>query len=191
MAGTVTEHLVSLDVPHALIGGLAVSVRTEPRFTRDVDLVLAVDDDPGAERVLHSLLGRGLSVLAEIEQTDVGRIGIVRLNDADGQLIDLIFASSGIEAEIVEASQRIEIVPGFTMPVASTGHLIALKVLSQDDESRPQDRADLRQLLAVAGPDDLAAAETAVLLITARGYGRDRDLVRALADLQRGHGKAD
>ncbi len=29
----------------ALIGGLAVAVRAEPRFTRDVDLAVAVADD--------------------------------------------------------------------------------------------------------------------------------------------------
>lgn len=28
----------------ALVGGLAVSVRTEPRFTRDIDLVVAIDE---------------------------------------------------------------------------------------------------------------------------------------------------
>jgi hypothetical protein len=32
-----------------LVGGLAVSVRTEPRFTRDVDLVVAISDDHAAE----------------------------------------------------------------------------------------------------------------------------------------------
>lgn len=30
----------------AVIGGLAVSVRAEPRFTRDVDLAVAVESDP-------------------------------------------------------------------------------------------------------------------------------------------------
>ncbi len=33
----------------ALVGGLAVSARTDPRFTRDADLVVSVPDDGGAE----------------------------------------------------------------------------------------------------------------------------------------------
>jgi hypothetical protein len=37
----------------ALVGGLAVSVRTEPRFTRDVDLAVAVFDDNEAEALIH------------------------------------------------------------------------------------------------------------------------------------------
>ncbi|MGH9200833.1 MAG: hypothetical protein ACRD2A_06320 [Vicinamibacterales bacterium] len=39
----------------ALVGGLAVSVRTEPRFTRDTDLVVAVQDDAEAEAVARGL----------------------------------------------------------------------------------------------------------------------------------------
>jgi hypothetical protein len=67
--------------------------------------------------------------------------------------------------------------------VARTGHLIALKLLARDDESRPQDLADLRTLRAAAMPDDLAIASAAVHLIMERGYNRDRDLVSLLADL--------
>jgi len=37
--------LTALQLRWAVVGGLAVSARTEPRFTRDVDLVIAVSDD--------------------------------------------------------------------------------------------------------------------------------------------------
>jgi hypothetical protein len=43
----------------ALLGGLAVSTWTEPRFTRDVDLAVAVQTDADAERLVHGLLQRG------------------------------------------------------------------------------------------------------------------------------------
>ena len=38
----------------ALVGGLAVGVRGEPRMTRDVDLAVAVADDAGAEDVVNA-----------------------------------------------------------------------------------------------------------------------------------------
>jgi hypothetical protein len=38
---TLTD-LDELSIPHALVGGLAVSARVEPRMTRDVDAVVAV-----------------------------------------------------------------------------------------------------------------------------------------------------
>lgn len=66
--------------------------------------------------------------------------------------------------------------PGLVVPVASTGHLIALKLLARDDDTRPQDHADLRALAAGATAEDVAAARTAVDLITERGFDRGRDL---------------
>ena len=43
----------------ALVGGLAVSARAEPRFTRDIDLALAVADDADAETLVHALVAHG------------------------------------------------------------------------------------------------------------------------------------
>lgn len=39
----------------ALVGGLAVSVWTEPRFTRDADVCVAVESDIEAEGLIGSL----------------------------------------------------------------------------------------------------------------------------------------
>jgi hypothetical protein len=39
-----------------------------------------------------------------------------------------------------------EIVPGLSQPSATTGHLIAPKLLARDDQTRPQDFMDLRAL---------------------------------------------
>jgi hypothetical protein len=102
--------------------------------------------------------------------------------------LDLLFASSGIETELVAAAAPIEIVPGLLVPVASTGHLLALKTLSADDARRPQDRVDLVALLRVATPRDFAEAHAACDLITARGYHRGRNLGALLAELRRSGG---
>lgn len=67
--------------------------------------------------------------------------------------------------------------PGLSVPVAVTGHLMALKVLAR----RSQDLSDLEALLAAAGEDDLAVAREAVALIAARGFHRDQNVV---ADLE-------
>lgn len=86
-------------VAFALVGGLAVSARTEPRFTRDADLA------------------------------------------------------------------------------------VALKVLSRDDITRPQDLGDLRALLRVASSAELTRARQSIALIVARGYHRGRDLVSEMNTL--------
>jgi hypothetical protein len=69
------------------------------------------------------------------------------------------------------------------VPIASVGHLLALKLLSRDDRTRPQDRVDLGALFGVATPADLDEARHGVALIHARGFQRDRDLSRDLEQL--------
>ncbi len=59
---------------------------------------------------------------------------------------------------------------------------MALELLSAG-ESRLQDHADLRALLAVAAPDDLAQARDAVATIVARSFNRGRSLSQDLEAL--------
>lgn len=167
----------------ALVGGLAVSAHTEPRFTRDVDLVVALDDDRGAEALIRQLVAAGYRVTATVEQEGVGRLATARLlppgETEEGVVVDLLFASSGVEGEIVAAARRVEVFPGAPVAVATVGHLVVLKLLARD-ESRPQDDADLRALLRVATAADLAEARRSLALVTTRGFARGRDLAGAL-----------
>ena len=168
----------------ALVGGLAVSARTEPRLTRDADLAVLVSDDRDAEALVLSLQGRGWRVVTAIEQDAAGRLATVRLaptgESALGTVVDLLFASSGIEPEIVAAADPIDVVPGLIAPVARLGHLIALKVLARDDRARPQDRVDIAALLARADAAALDEVRESLALVTRRGFQRGRDLFAAL-----------
>ena len=67
----------------ALVGGLAVSVRAEPRFTRDVDFAVAVADDPEAEALIYGLCKHGYTVAASVEHDARGRLATVRLLTAE------------------------------------------------------------------------------------------------------------
>ena len=75
----VDADLAQARVSFALIGGLAVSARTEPRFTRDADLVdlaalLGAASDADLERARHALgliaakgYDRGRDLLADMD----------------------------------------------------------------------------------------------------------------------------
>lgn len=171
--------LTDAHVSFALVGGLAVSVRTEPRFTRDADIVVHVRGDAEAEALIRNLRLRGYRIEALVEQDAAGRLATVRLrrsSQSADPVTDLLFASSGIEAEIVANAEDMELLPGVHIRVADTAHLIALKVLARDDVGRPQDIADLRALLRDATSGDLTRARDALKLIAQRGYHRGRDL---------------
>ena len=51
-----------------------------------------------------------------------------------------------------------------------------MKVLSRNDDTRPQDIIDLRNLILEATPEDLDVARAALTLITERGYDRGKSL---------------
>jgi hypothetical protein len=68
----VARCLADARTPWALVGGLAVSARAEPRFTRAIDLVIAVDSDLDAETPVRLLLSERFAVASTLEH-DVKR----------------------------------------------------------------------------------------------------------------------
>jgi hypothetical protein len=172
--------LSALKVRWALIGGLAISIRSVPRFTKDLDFAVAVASDSEAEDVVHRLGGRGYRPIEVLEQEYVQRLSGVRLEHGGSDVIvDLLFASSGIENEVVGSATRLEVLPRLSAPVATTGHLIALKILA----GRNQDLTDLGMLIPGASAQDLDLARAAVRLIQARGFNREQDVVADLDKL--------
>jgi hypothetical protein len=181
-AARAAADLSELGARFALVGGLAVSAWGEPRYTRDVDLAVGVDHDDEAERLVHALSTRGYEVITIIEQTKTNRLATARLRRAEDRavLVDLLFASSGIEREIAATAVRID-----DVPVGRVGHLLALKVLSES-ERRLQDRIDIQELAKVATDEDWQTADAMVRLIKERGFHRGRALVTRLRGWRRG-----
>lgn len=88
------------DRTFAVVGGLAVSARTEPRFTRDLDLVIAVENDAEAEGVVFGLQGGGFTVVATIEHATMHRLATVRLRQHPrAPFVDLLFTSRSLAGE--------------------------------------------------------------------------------------------
>jgi len=166
----------------ALVGGLAVSIRGEVRFTRDVDLAVETSSDADAESMVRDVTVAGYEVAALVEHTERGRLSIARLRSRTGIYLDLLVASSGIEGEIVAAASSVD-VPGVgLLEVARAEELLAMKVLSMSDR-RAQDRIDAESLL-LANPDlDMARTRACLDLIRSRGFDRGEDLETKLEQI--------
>jgi hypothetical protein len=163
------------NVAFALVGGLAAGIRGEVRFTRDVDIALALPDDAAVESLVHALQGYGYATIAVVEHEARGRLSIVRLASPTGIAVDLLAASSGIEDVVVARATSVDTGRAGNVPVARAEELLALKVLSMT-ERRLQDRIDATSLV-LANPNlDLDAVRATLRLITERGYDRGQDL---------------
>jgi len=177
----VEQTLKELNIQWALVGGLAVSTHADPRFTNDIDLSVSVSSDIEVENIIFQLQQRQWRAEQILEEQGKNYISTVRFTHSQHPdiFIDLLFASSGIETEIVMDSIKLEALPNTTVHVAQLGHLLALKVLSEQ-EGREQDTLDIRALLREANVEDLQKARDACKLITERGFHRKRDLLSLL-----------
>lgn len=183
----IRDDLGELKVGYALVGGLAVSARAEPRLTRDVDLAIDAPDDAAAERLIRELIARGYKVKATVEQTAADRLATARLAPPGTTplVVDLLFASCGIEPEIVAQAELLEILPGVLVPVARASHLVAMKLLARDDRERPQDVDDIRALLETMEAPERRRVKVAIELIARRGFARGRDLGAMWREVER------
>ena len=71
--------LNAVGVRWALVGGLAVSARAIPRFTKDLDFAIAAGSDAEAEDVVRRLRVRDYQPVEVLEKDYVKRLSGVRL----------------------------------------------------------------------------------------------------------------
>lgn len=177
--------LDELGKSYALVGGIAVSALASPRSTGDVDLAVAVAEDGEAENVVRSFASAGYEIASLLEQDETKRLAGVRVRDgASGVDVDLLFAMSGVEPEVVATAQPVEVLPGVSLPLAAVGSLIVMKLLARDDRRRPMDADDLRSLAELATHGDWTEAARLADLVMARNAHRGRDLRVSLSRLR-------
>jgi hypothetical protein len=163
-------------MPYAVVGGLAASIHGEARFTRDIDVALMVENDEEAELCIHGFIQKGYALVATVEQDATHRLATARLRHPDGVVCDLIFATCGIERDIVASAQRIELFPGTWVATATAESMIAMKVLSASPK-RPRDLGDIQAMLRAAPTLNEALVTSLLESITARGYARGQELI--------------
>ena len=156
LAKTVRRVLRTLEnsrVPYCVVGATALAVRGLPRMTRDLDLVVMVDDAEDAIAALERAKLR--------PETPPGPAGdrepmVVFLDPATGVEVDLLIAAGDPEATVCEEAPRATVF-GTTAPVATLEHLLLLYLYS----NQPKHLGDFAAIVA-SGRADLAAAERAL-----------------------------
>lgn len=134
--------------PMAILGGIAVAAWGHARFTKDVDILLAIDGDQ-VDDLIESLLKSGMRTMREPPLITIGDVDLVQLlyEPPDTFLdlrIDLLFARS--EFHLQALNRRVSLrLPGLDQEVAvlACEDIIVLKLLA----GRVIDRADAAALL--------------------------------------------
>jgi hypothetical protein len=131
-------------VPGAVIGGLAASLLGRPRLTRDVDVLVLVDEShwagfiaAGAE---YGFVPRREDALTFARET---RVLLVRHQES-GIDVDVVFGRLPFEKEAVARATWVEL-GGVRLPLPLPEDLIVMKAVAH----RPLDLADIEAILAV------------------------------------------
>lgn len=127
-------------VRYLVVGGYAVMKYTEPRFTKDLDLWVAVDRE-NAESTFSALKEFG-APLAGLTVDDFAKPGYFYQMGRAPLRVDIMMSIPGVEFEQAWP-KRIDFVTGeLSIPFISRGDLI----LSKKAAGRPQDKLDLDHL---------------------------------------------
>ena len=132
---TISSWLKEKEVPHMVIGGFAVTVWGEPRFTRDLDITLSV---PPArfDQMVRLICGRFTSLAGDpIKFAAETRVLPVVVESVPA---DLIFAALPYEEDAIERARPIK-VGGVDVPICAPEDLILHKIVS----ARPRDHEDI------------------------------------------------
>lgn len=133
-------------ISYALIGGLAISIRGQPRMTADVDVLIAADIKR-ALALAAALPQSSFRPLFEDVEEVITRAFLLPLRHRSTNVkVDIAIGLSGFERQAVGRAEPLELA-GCTVPVASAEDLLIMKILA----GRPQDEQDIRGLLIAQG----------------------------------------
>jgi hypothetical protein len=124
VAKKVSAFLDSHKVPHAIAGGMAVSVHGHPRMTKDVDILVSAS----ALKTIK-LLGKTSSISGFLSGVSV---------KVDGIDVDFLFLGHGIGASDISSATEYA-----GLPIVAVEPLVLMKLGAE----RTQDTADIVQLL--------------------------------------------
>jgi hypothetical protein len=133
----------SRKIRYLVIGGYAVSLHTQPRATKDLDLL--VSPDPGNARAVYAALAEFGAPLEGIKPADFTEPGTFFRMGAPPLMVDILPAIQGVDFESAwERRMDIEIdaTSGLKASVISSGDLVAAKLAA----GRPQDLLDVAAL---------------------------------------------
>jgi len=123
-----------------VVGGYAVIKYAEPRFTKDLDLWVATDND-NAHALYHALKEYG-APLVGLTEKDFSTPGYFYQMGRPPLRVDIMMSIPGVEFEDAWKRREEVIIDGISIPFISRQDLIKAKEAS----GRPQDLIDVDNL---------------------------------------------
>lgn len=141
------ESLNKASVPYMIIGGQAVLLYGEPRFTRDIDITLGLGAD-GLDGILNIVKKLNLKTLPEDVPSFVKKTMVLPVMDeSTGVRVDFIFSFTPYEKQAIERGKK-TLLDGIEINFASVEDLIIHKIFA----GRARDIEDVKNII-LKNPD--------------------------------------
>lgn len=174
----VTGFLQDQRLDFALIGGLATTVRGEPRSTMDVDLVVGCDVPRCLELIRRLEESKFRPLFAGVQEVVETAFILPLVHRQTSVKVDLALGLTGFEQNAIRRATQVDF-EGCSVPVVSAEDLVLMKALA----GRPRDTEDVGKILLRQGD----ALDWDYVLQTARALEEaiGQDLVSSLEILRR------
>lgn len=146
--GELTKFLKAADIEYAVLGGIALSLYSEPRMTEDIDLNIILEQKDVAVFVKKARAFGFRPLPANIDRfvKETGVLPMSFLKNGVRGKFDFIIAQNPIEVAGLRRA-RIRTLCGVTAKVVTAEDLLLHKFLSD----RPRDREDARAIILRQG----------------------------------------
>jgi len=129
-------------IDYALIGGVAIAFYSEPRFTKDIDILLTVKDFGSAKRILNDAGYFESSPPWFLIEKALVLFRFMKIRDNDEMIVDILVAKNKKFEKIIENAQETVSAEAGVIRIASKKDLIWLK----EQRNSLQDKADIERL---------------------------------------------
>lgn len=134
--------LKTAGIPYIVVGGQAVLLYGEPRFTRDIDITLGLDTDQRF-RVMEAFKMSGFTPRPKDVDKFILETSVLPMEHLEsGIRLDLIFSFSPFERTAIDRAHFIEL-DGVPIAFASVEDLIILKIFA----GRSRDMEDVKTIV--------------------------------------------
>ena len=130
-------------VAYAVIGGYAVGIHAEPRYTKDLD-ILIIPEEKNAKAVLNALDEFGAPV-NNLSIEELSKPGLLYVFGIAPLRVDILNRIKGIDIRRIIKRAHVVTIKDTKLRVVTINDLIRLKKLA----GRKQDLADIEKLRAV------------------------------------------
>ena len=132
--------------PYAVIGGIAVAIRGEPRFTADIDAVVGIDIAAAVQLARALRNSAFLPLFPDIEEV-VKTACILPMRHRKTRIqVDLVVGLTGFEQQAIQRAEDVRF-GRLSLRVITAEDLLLMKVLA----GRPRDLDDTERIVAKQG----------------------------------------